>query len=647
MCGIAGFVDLQTARDSTALKRVVKDMTDSLSHRGPDSEGAWVDETAGMAFGHRRLAILDLTAEGHQPMLSACGRYVITYNGEIYNFQELRARLEAAGHGFKGTSDTEVLLAAIAAWGLEKTLRESNGMFAFALWDRQEKTLSLARDRMGKKPLYYGWAGRNLVFSSELKAFHRHPEFSPRVSRDVLALYCRYNYVPAPWSIFEGIYKLSPASFVSLSLAEGKALAPGASLREREQKYWDLRAVAEAGSLHPAPLSESEALEQLDDLLTGAVGRRMVSDVPLGAFLSGGIDSSLVAALMQKQSARPVKTFCIGFEEAGFNEAKYAKEIARHLGTDHTEFYVTADEARNVIPSLADIYDEPFADSSQIPMFHVARLARQHVTVALSGDGGDESFAGYSRYAFGQKAARSFLWLPAGLRGAAAELIGAVPGTPSKIATLYRLLKVKDRAELYWMMMSYWRGAENPVLNGRDLPVAMTGRDFLDGKGSFVDAMAYADMAAYLPDDILVKVDRATMAVSLEARAPLLDYKVIEYAWSLPPTMKMRGGEGKHILRTLLKRYVPADLVERPKQGFGIPQAQWLRGPLREWAQEFLDEGRLAREGYFDPAPITRKWREHLSGRKDWSYQLWGLLMFEEWHERWLGPSAGGGQQQR
>ncbi|GJL84781.1 MAG: asparagine synthetase B [Micavibrio sp.] len=628
MCGITGFIDLQRDKDGESLASLVSDMNNTLVHRGPDSDGIWVDHEVGVALAHRRLAIIDLSETGHQPMKSFSGRYVISFNGEIYNFLSLKTRLEEKGCKFSGTSDTEVLLAAIETWGLKKALIEINGMFAFALWDQKEREIHLARDRMGKKPLYYGWAGKTFLFGSELKSLRPHPDFVPEINRDALAIYTRHNYVPVPWSIYKNIYKIPPASFLTISLEGKKGSSP--------EKYWDITHIAERGCREPLDISFEQAVDDLESILGEAVSERMISDVPLGAFLSGGIDSSLITAMMQKNSDRPVKTFCIGFEEAGYNEAIDAKKIAEHLGTDHTEFYVTADEARNVIPDLASIFDEPFADPSQIPTYHVARLARQDVTVALSGDGGDEGFAGYGRYHTAQNVAGKLHKIPYSLRSIAGGFLNHLP-INGRAQKLSEILGARDENELYRQLMSYWKSPENLLTSGSEPLVAMNDFTNTPDMDSFINKMMVMDMQAYLPDDILVKVDRASMAVSLEIRAPLLDYKVIEYAWRVPLHMKIDGGGGKRLLRALLERYVPKPLFDRPKQGFGIPHGKWLRGPLEDWAENLLDENRLQTDGFFNAPLVRQKWQEHVSGKQDWSYHLWSILMFQAWHERWVG----------
>lgn len=615
MCGIAGLID---TKNPAGLEDRARAMADAIRHRGPDDGGVWADTAAGVAFSHRRLSIVDLSPEGHQPMMSADGRYVIVFNGEIYNFAEMRAELERSGTAFRGRSDTEVLLAALEAWGLETALRRANGMFAFALWDKVERTLTLARDRIGKKPLYFGRAGAAFAFSSELKAFRALPGFAVDLNRNAVALLCRYNYIPAPHSIYKGVYKLPAASCLTVSGADG-------ATPDMARVYWRLEDHVAAGQKNRFA-GEAEALSFFDDLLTDATGIRMMADVPLGAFLSGGIDSSLIAALMQKQAKGPVRTYSIGFHEDAYNEAAHAKKIAAHLGTDHTEFYVSARDALDIIPSLPAIYDEPFADSSQIPTYLLCRLARRHVTVALSGDGGDEAFYGYGRYALAEKAYPVLSALP----GGAAALLGVLPLPDTrKIRVLSRLLRAKSPADFYRETVSYWAKPGDMVI-GADFSDDAA---FHDPGASFRTLMQYCDMKTYLPDDILVKVDRASMAVALEARAPLLDHRVLEAVWRLPENCKMRGGKGKPVLRTLLSRYVPEALYDRPKQGFGIPVAAWLRGPLKDWAEDLLAERRLRDEGLFDLAPIRAAWERHKSGAGDWSYELWGILMVQAWRD--------------
>lgn len=624
MCGITGFINLKNDQNAAALNATVSRMSDAFIHRGPDGSGAWCDEESGIALGHRRLAIIDLTAAGHQPMASSNDRYVITYNGEIYNFPALKQRLEAKGKTFNGTSDTEVLLSAIEEWGLTETLKEINGMFAFALWDKHNKTMHLARDRMGEKPLYYGWSGDVFLFGSELKSLRAHPDFRADIDRQALSLYMRHSYIPAPLSIYKGIHKLPPASFLTIPLKGAKNTQP--------TLYWNLKDIAEKGTHNPLEISFEQAVDELDTRLYDAVQSRMLSDVPLGSFLSGGIDSSLITALMQKGSTNTVKTFCIGFEEAAYNEAQHAKEIANHLGTNHTQFYVTAQEARNIIPSLPTIYDEPFADPSQIPTYMVAKLARQHVTVALSGDGGDEGFAGYSRYHLTQKINNVLGPVPHSLRCAMAGILTKLP-IGGRAQKLLQIMDFKTPEDLYALIMAQWKDS-NIVLENKTSPLIATNDTIAHADlPHLVDHMTYTDMCSYLPDAIMVKVDRASMAASLETRAPLLDHTLIEFAWALPRTMKFNHGEGKRILRTLLERYIPKPLFDRPKQGFGIPHGQWLRGPLREWAETLIEPKRLKEEGFLNPELIHQKWQEHLSGKQDWSYFIWNVLMFQAWYE--------------
>jgi asparagine synthase (glutamine-hydrolysing) len=644
MCGLVGFLGGGAAIDGDSA--LLRGMADTLIHRGPDDAGTWCDSEPRIGLGHRRLAIVDLSPAGHQPMLSAGGRYVMAFNGEIYNHFGIRAELEELGQApsWRGHSDTETLLAGIEVWGVEATLKKSIGMFAIALWDKQTRKLTLARDRMGEKPLYYGWQGsgieRVFLFGSELKALKAHPSFAANIDRDVLCLLLRHNYIPAPYSIYQGIDKLAPGCLLSVSLAQPEP---------KISKYWDTVEVARAGVARPFTGSADQAVDALEVLVKDSVRQQMMADVPLGAFLSGGIDSSTVVALMQAQSSRPVKTFTIGFNEEGYNEAVHAKAVAQHIGTEHTELYVSPQEAMEVIPRLPSMYCEPFADSSQIPTFLVSQLAKQHVTVSLSGDAGDELFCGYNRYQMTEKLWHKLARVPAPLRALAAKgittlspaawdsLAGVIPGARRYAALGDKLHKgagVLASAtvdELYLGIVSHQRNPADWVIGGQEPPTYLTGlRPELSGLGA-VERMMLLDAVSYLPDDILVKVDRAGMGVSLESRVPFLDHRVVEFAWSLPMEYKLREGQTKWLLRQVLYRHVPRELIDRPKMGFGVPLHDWLRGPLRGWAEELLDEARLQREGYFHPAPIRQIWAEHLSGKRNWMAQLWNVLMFQAW----------------
>ncbi|MGY6552420.1 MAG: asparagine synthase (glutamine-hydrolyzing) [Erythrobacter sp.] len=652
MCGLAGVLAPKD-RSSDNLRRLVGTMIAKLVHRGPDAEGVWGEE--GVALGHRRLSILDLTPAGAQPMHSACGRYVIAFNGEIYNHMDMRGDLAAAGAApeWQGHSDTETLLAAIAHWGLDETLQRAAGMFAIALWDRRKRQLSLARDRIGEKPLYWGWAGSDLVFGSELKALRLHPDFPHDICRKALAQYLRFGYVPAPRSIHPGVFKLEPGCILTVEDAPPKS-APEALLRPGEsygslsiRRYWSLHDMIESG-VHSRFTSESEALSAVDEALRGAISRQMIADVPLGAFLSGGIDSSLIVALMQSQSSRAVQTFTVGFENKAFNEAPFAAAVARHLGTDHNELTVTEKEAREVIPLLPEMYDEPFADSSQIPTHLVSKAARTKVTVALSGDAGDELFGGYNRYFWGPSIWQRLDWMPHPMRNELGRAIAGVPistwdwlgkmtgnrisGPGDKAHRLAaRLRNVRSIDDLYRSLVSEWQGesivsghhGESPTLLDDPLPAALN--------DDAAARMMAQDMRTYLPDDILCKVDRAAMAVSLETRVPFLDPSVLAVSARLPTQMKIRNGRGKWALREILYQHVPRELIERPKTGFGIPVGEWLRGPLRGWAEDLLCEEALRKDGLLDPIPIRQAWQEHLSGQRDWTHRLWIILMFMSW----------------
>jgi asparagine synthase (glutamine-hydrolysing) len=629
-------------------------MAEAIRHRGPDDGGAWVDNKAGVALGHRRLSIVDLSKEGHQPMHSACGRYVIVFNGEIYNFREIRRELEDSGAApaWRGHSDTEVMLAAVSHWGLEAAVRRFVGMFAFALWDRQSRVLHLVRDRLGEKPLYYGRMGSVFMFASELKALRMHPGWRGEINRDALVLLLKYNYVPAPYTIYKDVFKLLPGTILSVVPAD----APG-NRSSAPAPYWSAVEAAAAGLNNPFQGSDSEAVEHLDGLLRDSVRRQMVADVPLGAFLSGGIDSSTIVALMQAQAKQSVKTFTIGFNEEEYNEAEDAKRVAHHLGTDHTELYVSPKDAMAVIPKLPALYDEPFSDVSQIPTFLVAQLTRKNVTVSLSGDGGDELFGGYNRYVQVKNVWSRVGHMPKFIKELTAKGLTAIspenwdmlfqrlalflpkalsvrnPG--GKLHKLADVMVSENPFEVYLKLASHWYNSAGLVLDAKS-PLTLiddpdTGHIFSD----ITERMMCMDTITYLPDDILVKVDRASMGVSLESRAPFLDHRVVEFAWRTPLSMKIRDGAGKWLLRQVLYNYVPRHLVERPKMGFAVPIDSWLRGPLRAWAEDLLDEKRLRNEGFFNPGPIRKKWLEHLSGKRDWQYHLWDVLMFQSWLEAW------------
>jgi asparagine synthase (glutamine-hydrolysing) len=646
MCGITGYWSLKQPDF-----RIAERMASRIESRGPDDAGVWVANDAGLALAHRRLSILDLSPAGHQPMHSICGRYTLIYNGEIYNHLDLRAELENEGGGFdwRGHSDTETLLACFSAWGVERTLQAAVGMFAIALWNKKDSTLTLARDRMGEKPLYWGWCDDVLLFGSELKALKAHPAFNAEIDRNALTLLLRHCYIPAPYSIYQGIQKLLPGHWVSVSLEGSVAIAKSAE----PVAYWLMNNAVEQGLANPFSGDAEAAVDALETQLTASIGEQMLADVPLGAFLSGGIDSSTVVALMQSQSPRPVRTFTIGFNQSEYDEATHAKAVANHLGTDHTELYVRPEDALAIIPKLPSMYCEPFSDSSQIPTFLVSQMAKQHVTVALSGDGGDELFGGYNRYMVARKVWGPVQRLPAFTRHAAAGLLRALPPATwdklfdwarpvlpkrfqlsipgEKARKLADVLTLSDGHAFYRQLTSHWTDPASVVIGATEPQTLLTDATAWPKTDSLEHAMMAMDAQTYMADDILTKVDRAAMAASLETRVPMLDHRVVELAWRMPLDFKIRDGQSKWLLRQVLYRHVPKDLIERPKKGFGIPLDIWLRGPLHDWAEALLDEQRLRLEGYFHPESIRKMWSEHLSGKKNWQYHLWNILMFQAW----------------
>ncbi len=644
MCGIGGMIDWRAATSADELRTVGAAMNETLRHRGPDGDGLWIEPQEGVVLGQRRLAIIDLGPGGAQPMHSADRRHVITFNGEIYNYLDIRRDLAAAGRIMRSDSDTEVLLEACVLWGVERAVERMIGMFAFALWDRATRTLWLVRDRLGIKPLYYAVSQDRVLFASQLKAFRAAADWQPTIDNDAVVGFLRHGYIAQPRTIYREAAKLPPGHILTLR----PRLAP------QLRCFWDVRSIAIAGQSRNDPVpDEVEAVERLDAQLRDSVKLRMIADVPLGAFLSGGIDSSTVVALMQAQSTRPVKTFSIGFHAAGYDEAQYAKGVAAHLRTDHTEFYVEPKHALELVPRLAEWFDEPFADTSQIPTYLLSELTRRHVTVALSGDGGDELFAGYNRYLWARQLALVAKLVPgalrrplaAALRGLSPEawtrLLDRLPLLPrttlagDKIHKIATLLENASPEAIYRRLVSQWDQPQEIAVAGHEPPGPLYDPSIARDFPALVARMQFLDLVTYLPDDILTKVDRATMAVGLEGRVPLLDHRVVAYAWTLPPRFKLRGGSGKWLLRRVLDRYVPRSLVDRPKMGFGVPIDSWLRGPLRDWAESLLAPARLAADGFVRVEPVRRAWKEHVEGTRNWQYPLWTVLMLQAWRARW------------
>lgn len=643
MCGIVGFWQREDSFDAHS---VLKKMSDSIIHRGPDDSGVWFDEETKVALGQRRLSIVDLSPMGHQPMVSSSGRYIIVFNGEIYNFNDIRKEIIKKRYGafsFRGTSDTEVMLEAFECFGIESSLKKFVGMFAFAVFDRKDKKMHISRDRIGEKPLYYGVVGSSFVFSSELKAFYVFPKFSFDIDRDALSLYFRHCFIPAPYTVFKNVKKLLPGTILTLDWREGTI--PEAC------SYWSMENAISSGLENQFKGNEDEAANELEKLIMKSISGQMIADVPLGAFLSGGVDSSLVVSLMQSQSSKPIKTFTIGFGEKGFNEAEEAKKVAEHLGTDHTELYVSHKEAIEVIEHLPHLYDEPFADSSQIPTYLVSKLARSKVTVSLSGDAGDELFCGYNRYFLAEKIINKSGRLPFVIGKALPGIMKGVSienwnrifrlissnkdgiNFGDKIYKLSDVLRSKNAYEIYLGLSYFWNDTSSLVIGSNQLEMVNDYKGEMFKFQNVKEWMMYFDTKTYLPDDILVKVDRASMGVSLESRIPLLDHRIIEFACSIPIGLKVKNGQGKWLLRQILYKYVPKDLIERPKKGFAVPIGEWVRGPLKDWAAQLLDEKRLREEGYLNPELVSKVWKEHLEGIRDWKYQIWGILMFQQWLE--------------
>ena len=642
MCGIAGMLDSGAGVTIEHQHRIANNMATAMRHRGPDAAGCWQEGSVSLA--HSRLSVLDLSALANQPMLSKDGRIVVVYNGEIYNADQLRGELKRQGIVFNSSSDTEVLVESIRYWGIDKATEKFIGMFAFSVWDRQTQTLSLVRDRFGIKPLYWGNFDKLFLFGSELKALREHPGWQPRVNRDVLAAYMRFNYIPAPSTIYQHVHKLMPGSILSIN----------AGKKPHIRQYWKMEDVVHNGlqeRIHYT--NDQEIIAQTEAMISEAVKRRMVADVPLGALLSGGIDSSTVVMLMQKHNMQKVKTFSIGFDEQAYNEAIYAHSVAKRLGTEHTELYVSANDALKVIPSLPSIYDEPFADESQIPTYILSKLARKYVTVALSGDGGDEVFGGYNRYFFARNHLPKLKYIPLSMRKRLAQIINACPPNvwyrllqlfPEKLRLvkstqgIYKLAKIMAATEIevHKCLISHWENPEKLVIGSKEPDYLSSHSKVLSFIDDQAEKMQYLDTMSYLPNDILTKVDRASMAVSLEIRVPLLDHQLVQHGWSLPLSAKLRGNKSKWVLRQILYQHLPTELVDRQKQGFAIPLNDWLRGTLRDWAESLLDENKLRTQGFFDPMMVRRCWQKHLSGRHESHDRLWSILMFQAWHELWL-----------
>ena len=650
MCGIAGYVAFNRDHSAQTLTSIATRQGNAIVHRGPDSGDVYVDESLGVALAHRRLAIIDLSAAGYQPMVSADGSTVIIYNGEIYNADETRAELQQRGVTFRGHSDTEVLLEACVMFGVEQAIKRFIGMFAFAVFDGGQQRLTLVRDRLGIKPLYYAFAGPRLIFGSELKALRAHPDCPTDLDYDGIAAYFRYQYIPTPHSVYRQVKKLPQGTLLEIDLNSPPE-------HPEPKPYWSFHDKAIGGFQAQMDGNDRDVIDEFDALLRDAVTRRMIADVPLGVFLSGGVDSSTVVALMQEASSKPVKTFSIGFDEGQYNEAKYAAEIAKHLGTEHTELYVSPQQALDVIPKLTEMYDEPYADSSQIPTFLVSEMTRAHVTVALSGDGGDELFAGYNRYPTAEQVANKITRIPMPVRKSLASIWQAIPANawdalfkivPASRRPMYAGDKVHkfaqaftyDADDFYKRLISIWNHPEELAARGVEATTLLNNSNLNELLPGLLERMQYWDTMMYLPDDILTKVDRASMAVSLEVRVPIIDHRVVEFAWRLPRDFKVRNGVSKWILREVLYRRVPRELIERPKMGFAVPIDQWFRGPLKQWAGDLLSRDAISRYGLMKPEPVERIWAEHLSGKRNWAALLWNVIMLQSWCQKNLGENA-------